>query len=110
MDVNAFDLAMGAVLLPPVIAVINQRRWPAQLKGLVALLVCAVYALVVMIVRGPVNWADWRDVLLAAAGAAFISYRMWWQPSGIAPAIEHATSAGTGPTTTTTVTAGGDRL
>lgn len=92
MDVNAFDLAMGAAVLPPIIAVVNQRRWPAQLKGLLALLACAGYALIMMMVRGTVHWTDWRNVLLTTAGAAFIAYRTWWQPSGIAPAIEAATS------------------
>lgn len=94
MDINAFDLAMGAMVLPPLIAVINQRHWPAQLKGLLALLVCALYALVVLIIRGPVDLRDWRNTLLLVAGAAFAAYRLWWQPSGIAPAIEAATTPG----------------
>lgn len=100
MDVNAFDLAMGAAVMPPLIAVINQEHWRAQLKGIVALLVCAAYALVMDIVRGPVHWDSWRNVLLTTAGATFIAYRAWWQPSGIAPAIEHGTTAGTPPATT----------
>lgn len=95
MDVNAFDVTVGAALLPPAIAVINQWHWSAQLKGLAALLVCALYALGITIVRGRVHWDNWRDVLLTVAGAAFVAYRVWWQPSGIAPAIEAATTAGT---------------
>lgn len=97
MDVNAFDLAMGAAVLPPVIAVVNQRHWPAQLKGIVALLICCLYALLMTIVRGTVHWDAWRNVLLTVAGAAFVLYRTWWQPSGIAPAIEAATTPGARP-------------
>ncbi len=94
MDVNAFDLAAGAVVLPPVIALLNQWHWPAQLKGIVALLVCALYATGILILRDSLTWADWRDTLLQAAGAAFILYTTWWKPSGIAPAIEAGTSGG----------------
>lgn len=101
MDVNAFDLAMAATVLPPAIAVINQRHWPAQLKALVALLVCAAYSLAVMIVRGPIHFRDWRDTLLVVAGAAFAAYHLWWRPGGLAPAIEAATSPGAPPVTAT---------
>jgi hypothetical protein len=94
MDINAFDVAMGAIVLPPVIAIVNQRHWPAQIKGLVALLVCAAYALIMDIIRGPVRWDDWRNVLLTTAAAAFAAYKLWWQPSLIAPSIEAATTAG----------------
>lgn len=104
MDVNAFDLAVGAAVLPPVIAVVNQRHWPAQLKGIVALLLCCLYALLMTIVRGTVHWDSWRNVLLTVAGAAFVLYRTWWQPSGIAPAIEAATTAGPDRAVTGTTT------
>lgn len=98
MDVNGFDLAMGALVLPPVIAVINQRRWPPQLRGVVAFAVCALYSLVILIIRGPVDFHDWRGTLLLVAGAAFAAHALFWRPSGITPTIEAATSTG-GPRT-----------
>lgn len=99
MDINGFDLAMAAVVLPPLIALINRRAWPAQLKGIVALAVCAAYTLLVLWLRGPVDWANWRDLLLVVAAGAFAAYRLWWQPSQIAPAIENATSPPPPPST-----------
>ncbi len=97
MDINEFDVAIGALVLPPAIAVVNQLRWPPQLKGIIAFLVCAGYALLIAVLRGPVDFADWRNTLLVVAGSAFIAYRVFWHPSGIAGAIEGATSPGEGP-------------
>lgn len=95
MDVNPVDIGMAAVVLPPLVALINQRRWPAQVKGLVALLVCLAYALVAALMRSDdaLSFADWRDTALTVAGSAFAAYQLWWRPSGLAPAIESATSS-----------------
>lgn len=108
MDINAFDLAMAAVVLPPAIAVVNQLRWSAQLKGIIALLVCALYALVVTWIRGPLDFHDWRNTLLGVAAAAFAAHHLWWRPSGIVPSIEAATSTGAAPALTRPVPPPGD--
>lgn len=89
-----FDAAIAAAVLPPIIAFINQRHWPTQVKGLVALLTCFLYGLVVLIVRGTLDFTNWRNTVLAVAGVAFVAYKVWWQPSGIAPAIEDTTTLG----------------
>jgi hypothetical protein len=92
MDIDPVDVGIAAVVLPPVIAMINQRRWPAPAKGLTALAACLLYALAAVWLRGPVDFADWRNVALTVVGSALAAYKLWWQPSGIAPAIEKATS------------------
>lgn len=92
MDVNPIDLLVGSAVMPPVIALLNQRQWSAQMKGLVALLACLLVALGVEAARGPLALASWRDTALVVAGSAFAGYRLWWQPSGIAPAVETATT------------------
>ncbi len=96
MEINSVDVAIAAVILPPLVALINQRKWPSQLKGLVALLVMCVYALGASWLRGPLDFSDWRNTALTVAAAGFAAYKLWWQPSGIAPAIEEATSADSG--------------
>lgn len=90
------DVLIGSVVMPPIVAVVNQSRWPAPLKGTVALVVCLVAALLLTVLRGPVTWLDWRATALAVCGSAFAAYKLWWQPSGIAPAIEQATPFGGG--------------
>jgi hypothetical protein len=92
-DADTWTIALGAVL-PPVIALINQVHWPAQLKAVVALVVCFVASLLVVWARGPVDWRDWRHTAILVTGAALATYRWLWQPSRIAPSIEAATSVG----------------
>lgn len=92
-----FDVGMAAVVLPPVVAVLNQRRWPAPVKGLVALAVCFAYALTVVALRGDVTFHGWRSVALTVSGIALAAYKLWWQPSQIAPIIEDATSVSGAP-------------
>jgi cyanate permease len=97
MDLNTFDLAIGAVVMPPIIAVTNQQKWSAQIKGVTALLICAVYALGTLALRSDPDFHDWRNTMLTTAGAAFGAYKLWWQPSKIAPAIESLTSVRKSP-------------
>lgn len=94
MDINAFDVAMGALVLPPIIEGVNRTGWPSQLRGIMAWLVCGVYALFVAWVRGPINFADWRTTVLSTAAAAFVAYNMFWKPSGIAATIRAITTPG----------------
>lgn len=92
MDVNPIDLLIGAVVMPNAVAVLNQRQWSAQTKGLVALAACLLMALLLAFLRGPIVLTAWRDTAMVVAGSAFIAYRQFWQPSGIAPAVESATT------------------
>jgi hypothetical protein len=94
MDVNPVDLLIGSAVMPPVIALLNQRSWAPPLKGIIALVACLIAAVVVEFVRGPVALTGWRDTAIVVAGTAFASYKLWWQPAGVAPAIEGATSPG----------------
>ncbi len=97
MDTDTLANVWVGAALPLVIAVINQRRWPSPVKGLVALVCCAVAALATVWLRGPVDWSDWRSTATWITGAAFISYHTLWKPSTIAPKIEAATSTGGPP-------------
>lgn len=99
MDVNPIDLLIGGAVMPLVIAVLNQRRWAAQVKALVALAACLLVALLLAFLRGPLVLTDWRDTALVVAGTAFASYQLYWRPSGIAPAVEEATSLPAGDDT-----------
>jgi uncharacterized membrane protein YqaE (UPF0057 family) len=90
---DIWTLIIG-LILPPIIAVINQAHWSPTIKGIVALVVCGLVALGVEEVRGTPNWHDWRNTALLIAGAAIISYRQFWQPSLIAPTIEAKTTKG----------------
>lgn len=92
MDVNSVDAAVAALVLPPLISALNRSRWSPQLKGAVALLVCLIYAAAAAFLREGLDLSAWRDTSLTVAASALAAYKVWWQPSGIGPAIEAATT------------------
>lgn len=92
LGIEPVDLTMAAFVLPPVISIINQRKWLSEVKALSALLICAVYSALVTVVRHEVNWLEWRNALLQVCAGTFVSYKMFWIPSGLAAKIENATS------------------
>jgi hypothetical protein len=94
-DTTVLNALIGAAM-PLLIAVVNQSHWSPKVKALVAVLVCATAATITEWVRGDVDWADWRGTALVIAGAALVSYNVWWQPSTIAPTVEAVTTI-TGP-------------
>ncbi len=79
--------------MPGVIALVNQAHWSPRVKGVVAFALCVVAAGVTELLRGNTHdWTDWRTTFVVVFGAAIVSYRMWWQPSLIAPTLESVTS------------------
>jgi hypothetical protein len=92
LDANA--LTFAAVVLPPVISLINQKGWGKEVRGLVALGVCIVYSLLVVVLRQDVDWTQWRDLVLQVLAGAFGAYKLFWGPTNIGPDIEERTSIG----------------
>lgn len=90
-DQEVWTVLLG-VALPPLIAVVNQRHWSPKLRALVALAVCWVVSAAWVALHGRLDWHHWRDTALVVTVAAVGAYRIFWQPSTIAPAIESATS------------------
>lgn len=93
-EASPIDLMVGAVVLPPIIAVVNQAHWPAPVKGVVAAITCCISALIAVYLRGPVHVATWRDTAMLTALGAFGAYRIFWRPTGLAPVLEAITTVG----------------
>lgn len=93
-DTTQVNLVIGGVLMPFIIALINQAHWSAKLKGVVAFLACLAAAAVVEALRHRLTWDDWRPTAEVIVGAALAMYKWLWGPtaSGLAPAIESATT------------------
>jgi hypothetical protein len=89
----SIDLAVGGVAMPFIIATINQSHWSAKLRGAIAFLACLGCALVLAWIHHTVTWHDWRDTAELVTGAALVMYHALWKPSGLAPAVESATSS-----------------
>jgi hypothetical protein len=83
---------VGAIL-PPMLAIVIQPGWRAEVKGLVALVACCLVALAICWLAGDLTRReDVATTVLTVFGVAQALYATYWRPSGIAPAIERATS------------------
>jgi len=91
---TSIDVAIGGVLMPFIIAAINQRTWSAKLRGAVAFLACLTAAALLAVIHGTLTLAHWRDTAIVVTGSALIMYHALWLPSGLAPAVEKATTIG----------------
>jgi len=94
--ISADDLTFAVVVMPPVIALINQRAWPKEVKGLVGVVACMLYALAVAVYRDELHASDWRNIVLQVGVGTFAAYRLFWGPTNIGPRIEAGTSVGAG--------------
>jgi HAMP domain-containing protein len=80
------------VLLPALIALVNQAHWTAPVKGATTATLSLVAGLLTDWQVGAFRGAGWlvsaAIVLLAASGA----YQAFWKPTRLAPLIEAATT------------------
>lgn len=97
------DLAMWSLIvgfgMPPVVALVNQRRWPGWLRATVTIVLCVVAGAITAYLQGAFTDRRWTTAALIIGIAAISSYRTFWRPSGIAPAIETKTSGDPAPRT-----------
>lgn len=84
--------ALVGSVLPHAIALVNQCHWPSRVKRAVAFGCCAIAAAFTSWIGGELHPDDLLLSVLVVFGAAQISYRAVWHPTGIAPAIEEATT------------------
>ncbi|MEV6833465.1 hypothetical protein AB0N17_02870 [Streptomyces sp. NPDC051133] len=83
-----------AVVLPPIIAIVNQPRWSGAVKGLFMLLVAAADGLGTAYFNDSFHGRTIVSCILLAVIVIGATYHTLWRPSGIAPGIEQATSTG----------------
>jgi hypothetical protein len=88
--------ALVGFLLPQLIALINQRKWVARTKSLVAFGACAVAGILTSYVAGDLVSSDLLLSIFTVFGVARVSYAGLWHPTGVTPAIEKATSVNGG--------------
>jgi hypothetical protein len=95
-NAQLWALVVGA-LLPPLVAVVQQRHWPTWLRTLVGVVASLVAGTGTVLVQHGWSWHDWVGTSLLILVASVSTYRGVWKKSGIAPKIEAMTSAGTQP-------------
>lgn len=91
------DLAMWSalvgVLLPPLVAIVNQPRWPGWARAVITAAACIAAGGITAYLDGSLTGVRWLSAALIVAVAAVGSYQKFWRPSHIAPRIEAATSS-----------------
>jgi VIT1/CCC1 family predicted Fe2+/Mn2+ transporter len=91
MSLEMLSALVGS-LLPMLVAVVNRSHWAPAVKGLVVVVSSIVAGAVTAWLNGQLNGLRWTESALIIAGAAVVAYKHFWQPTGIAPAIERATT------------------
>lgn len=85
--------ATVAILVPIIVALLNQRNWSPQVKAFVFVVVSIIAAAITAYFQGDLTGHRWFESALVIVPAAAAFYHGFWKPSGIAPGIEKATSA-----------------
>ena len=86
-------------LMPLLLSVIQQPGWSKPVRAIVMFIVCIVGGLITVWVATPGGLSGSSThgiigVCLTVALAAVAFYEKFWKPTGVAPAIEAATSPG----------------
>ena len=92
-DLEMWSLLVG-VLLPIVVATINRSVWPGWAKAAVVIVTSSAAGGVTAWLTGVLTGGTWLHSALVVGVAAVGSWRVFWRPSGIGPAVERATEPG----------------
>ena len=86
-----WSLVVG-FFLPPVLAVVQQSKWPDQLRALVAFAACAVAGVGIAYFQGDLTGKRFVEAGLVVLVTAVATYRNFWKPVGVSSAIETRTN------------------
>jgi hypothetical protein len=93
------NVQMWAIIVgffsPLVVALIQQPTWSLKLRAVVGFLAAAVFGTGTAYFAGDFNGASLVSGILLVLVSAIASYKGLWQPTGVAPRIETATSPST---------------
>src|SRR5215471_7844554 len=91
-NTDMWSLIVG-FLLPLGISLVQQAHWPVAFRSIIGFLMCLVAATgTVLIQVGSWDWHDWVQSALIIFVTAIATYQGFWKKTGVAPAIESATS------------------
>lgn len=84
--------AVIGFFLPLLIAVIQNLHWKTQFKTIIAFLVYVAVAVVKLSVEQRLDWSHFQTTFLLIMFTSVAAFQGGWKPSGIAQAIEKATT------------------
>lgn len=94
-DLDLWAAVVGA-LMPGLIAVVNRPSWPAWARAAVAVVVSVIAGAMTAYLGGDLHGISIVRAILLTLFSALGFYKLIWHPSGVAVAIEKATSPNTG--------------
>jgi len=92
-EFEMYSLLVG-FFLPPALAIVQQTKWPDQLRAVVAFLACAVAGAGVAYFQGDLTGKRFVTAALIVLTTTLATYRSFWKPTSVAPAIESRTNIG----------------
>ena len=95
-DLMMWSLVVG-FFMPPVQAVIQQTNWSSRVRSGVNFLACLVAGAGVAFFQGDFTGRRFVGSALLVLVTTIAVYKGTWKPTGIAPAIEEATSPNSSP-------------
>lgn len=87
-----WNLVVG-FLIPNLVAIVQQPKFSQTARAIVTAVICIFFGLGTAYFNAQFNPGDIVGSILIVAVAAITFYKGLWKPSGIAPAIERATSS-----------------
>lgn len=90
------NLEMWALIvgfaLPPALAFVMQSDWSARLQSVIAFLACAVAGAGTAYLQGDLTGERFVEAGLVILVTTIATYKGFWKPTGVAPAIETKTN------------------
>lgn len=90
------DLAMWSLLvgflMPNAIAILQQPRWSDGVRAMLTFVLCLVAGAGTAYFEGELTGRRAVSAVLLVLVTTLATYRNFWKPVGVAPAIESATS------------------
>lgn len=99
-DFQMYSLLVGFVL-PPALAIVQQAHFSDRLRAAIAFVACVIAGAGVAFFQGDLTGKRLVSAALIVMTTGLATYRNFWKPTGIAPAIEDVTTVGGGNTPAT---------
>ena len=90
-NLEMWALIVGFVL-PPVLSVVQQSSWSPRLRAVMAFIACALAGAGVAYFQGDLTGRRFVEAGLVVLVTALATYRNFWKPTGISPAVEVKTN------------------
>lgn len=91
--------AIVGFVLPIVMAVVNQSKWPSGLKAVAVFAASLLVSIGTVYLQGPADFTldRWITASLTTLVTAIATYHGLWKPTGAAPALEESTDVTSTP-------------